>query len=370
MNTKSIAVVGAMGYGKGIIDEVIKNGYKYNSELCAIIDVSPNAKEEFSHLLAGGIKCYKTLDEMYENMSVDLVLISSPIQFHSIQACKAMENNSHVLLEKPIAGCISDVNDIINTRNKTGKKILIGYQLCYDETIRKVKEIILSGEFGKLQHMKCIVLWLRNAAYFNRNNWAGKISDSNGRLINDSVANNATAHFFMNLLYLAGKDMESAASIKRMDARLYRANPIETFDTCAIKAQLHDNIEFLALTSHATFETQQPKYKLQFENGHIECKDNIWRTYKDNKETIIGVSDHQSYKKIWDMLRFIDDDNYSINCTLECALEHTKMVEELSLLPVCEFKNNVKIHNDDYSYVEDLDIILNRAYDDFKLPII
>lgn len=363
MKRINISVVGALGYGRILINEIIENGKKYNARLHAIVDVSPIAKEKYSD-----VRCFMSMDDMYNEMSIDLVLIASPIQFHAAQACKAMENNSHVLLEKPIAGAMDDVDKIIQKRNETGMKILIGYQLCYDETIRKVKEIILSGELGELQSMKCIVLWPRSIDYFNRNNWAGKISDAQGRLIYDSVANNATAHYFMNLLYLAGEDMQSAASIESIDARLYRANPIETFDTCAVKAKLNNDVEFLAIASHAIINLQDPRYIIELKNDKIECIDSVWRLYKDGIETTIGESYNSSSKKIWDMVKYIRDDNYPIICSLECALEHTKMIDMLKTYKISEFKDINKDDDNNLIYVKGLEERLNSAYQSNSLP--
>lgn len=197
MSKLSIAVVGAMGYGHHLVKEAANNADRHDTELRAIVDVSPNASIVHAAIKDKGVKFFTSLADMYKAMSIDLVVIASPIQYHSNQACEAMMNGSHVLLEKPIAGSLQDANDIMITRDKTGKKLLIGYQQCYDDTIRCIKEIILSGELGTLQRMKSIVLWPRSATYYNRNNWAGKKYDAHGRAIYDSVTNNATAHYYI-----------------------------------------------------------------------------------------------------------------------------------------------------------------------------
>ncbi len=368
MKIIDIAVVGALGYGKVFINEVIENGCRHNARLCAIVDVSLKAKEQYDNIIERGVKYYSNLDDMYKEIDVDLVLIASPIQFHCTHACKAMENGSHVLLEKPIAGCTGDAKEIIKARNKTGKKILLGYQLFYDETIRKVKEIILSDRLGKLKLIKCIVLWPRSAKYYTRNKWAGKILDENGRAVYDSVANNAMAHFFMNVLYLAGKDMESSGKIEKINAKLSRANPIETYDTCSMQAYTDDGTEILMFASHATEELLGAKYKLIFDRGYIDCVDDTWRLHQGENTQIIGTSYHNSNKKIWDMVRYIRDDGYPIKCTLENGLEHAGMIETLGEIPVSEITNNVFVNSRNYTYVEGLGEKLNKAYEDNLLP--
>lgn len=367
MKTIDIAVVGAMGYGGLFIEEILNNGHKYNARLSAIVNRSSRAKIKYSKLEASGVKFYSSLDEMYETHTVDLVFIASPMQMHSMHACEAMEMGSHVMLEKPIAGCMDDVKEIIQLRQLTGRKILVGYQLCYDDTIRKIKEIILSGSLGGMHTMKCVWFSPHNSDYYNRNDWAGKICDSKGRLIFDSIANNAAAHYLMNLLFLAGPDMLSSAKCDEVDAKLFRVNSIETFDTCGIKAKLEGGIEFLGLFSHATLKAKDAQYKILFDDGYIECTHNEWKVYKDGKEYIIGSTIHHNTKKIWDMVEYIRDDNYLIKCTIECALEHTKLIENISNIDICVFKNNIK-QRDNYTYIQGLEDELIKAYDNYHLP--
>ncbi len=369
MREKKIAVIGAYGYAGIIIKEILENAHQHNARLAAVVDVSPRLQEERELYLSKGVAIYENMRDMYDEMDIDLVIVASPIQYHSMHACMAMENGSHVLVEKPVGASLDDAEEIQDCMKRTGKKLLVGFQLVYDETIRKVKEIILSGYLGGLCDMRLMVLWPRNKAYFNRNSWAGKISDDEGRLIYDSVVNNANAHQFMNLLYFAGGDMESAGHVEELEASLYRANDIETFDTCAMKATLRGGIEMLAIASHAVQMLQEPKYKLRFENGYIQSIDDVWTMHTEKGSEVIGKSFHAGTRKIWDMIHYIDDESYPIKCTLDCAKEHTYLIERLSALPVLNFTEGVKEAEGGQLYVEGLADRLSRAYESFTCSI-
>lgn len=368
MGKTTLAVVGVLGFGKALIKEILYNAEKHNCTLKAIIDISPNAKDMHRDLIAQGVKYYKTLDDMYTQMDIDIVLIASPIQFHSIQACKAMKNGSHVMLEKPIAGAMEDVTNILSVRDETGKKILIGFQLCYDETIRKVKEIIMSGALGKMHTMKCIVLWPRGKAYYARNNWAGVKYDAQGRSVFDSVANNATAHYFMNLLFLAGDDMQSAAKIEDIDAKIYKAYPIETFDTCIVKAKLSGDVEMMAIASHVTQSLHNPEIEIIFDNGKIVSTNSVWYVEINGKSTIIGTAHHASQQKIWDMVRFVNDDTHLVKCSVEMAMAHTQLIELISKYDASTFTRHI-IENEECIYVDGLEDILKKGYLEFSMNI-
>lgn len=363
-----IAVIGALGFGKGFITEVVSNGKDNGCRLSAIVDVSERAKIEYADLLDGGAKYFKTLEDMYNKIDIDLLIIASPIQYHSEQACYAMEHGSHVLVEKPVAGCIDDVMKMIEVRDKTGKHAQIGYQQCFSETVRNIKSIILSGEYGGIETMKCMVLSPRNFGYYNRNNWAGKKLDITGRPVYDSISNNAMAHFYMTLMFLAGSDMQSATAINETESKLYRANNIETFDTCITKASLESGAEMFVIVSHATKDECGVSIEIKLQDGTIINKNNEWILVTNGKESIIGSSVYSPYKKVWDMVKLIGDSSYPVQCSIESALEHTKFIETLKDITVVDFKDKKVLS--DRIYVQGLQQELQKAYEEYEFPVI
>src|SRR5699024_3010834 len=189
-----------------------------------------------------------------------------PIHLHKNQACLAMEKGSHVLCEKPATADLEHLQEMIDTRDRTKKQLAIGFNWSFTESVQELKNDILSGKFGRPLKAKSIVLWPRNADYFNRSSWAGKKFSPDGDRIFDSVANNATAHFLHHLLYLSGDSIETSAEIDHLTAELYRANPIETFDTCAVRLQTKNDVEIVYIAAHAVSEQHRPKYIMEFEN--------------------------------------------------------------------------------------------------------
>jgi predicted dehydrogenase len=352
----SIAVVGASGYGRKYIDEIIENGSNFNASLVAVVDTSEHVlsciKEEFK----GNVKCYSDLREMFLSEKIDIVFISSPIHYHKEHALLAMENGAHVMIEKPAAGSLGDVDELVALRGKKGVKALVGYQLVYDDVIRKIKKIILSNELGRILSMKCLVLWPRDKGYFKKNGWKGKKYDSLNRAVFDSVANNATAHHLMNLLYFAGEELNEAADIRKIDAKLMKAYDIETFDTCIVKAKTKNDIDMLYIASHASKIKKGPVFELVFEGGIIKGDDSDWVIIKDGAKTKLGESNHQSMKKVWDMIKHTKDDDYKTICTLECAKAQSKMIELLKDFPVIETKGISEVRDGkEFLYIDGFD---------------
>ena len=60
-------------------------------------------------------------------------------------------------------------------RNRTGHRLAIGFQWCYSDSIRRLKQDILEGRYGKLRRIRTVVFFPRNVGYFKRSSgWSGK----------------------------------------------------------------------------------------------------------------------------------------------------------------------------------------------------
>ena len=271
MKNISILSVGIGGYGGVLNSELLRNGHNHGVEITAAVEPYADScplTAEFKHR---NIPIYKTMEEFYANGgSADLALIATPIKFHTQNIITALENGSNVLCEKPLCGDEKDIDKIISAREKSGKFVYIGYQWSHSKAIEDLKNDIMSGKFGKAKILKTLVLWPRDADYFSRGTgWAGKIADSDGALIYDSIANNAAAHYLHNIFYVLGKNLNTAEAPASYSAKLYRANKIENFDTAVINCTFADGAKALYVASHAINKNLNPVFDYQFENGRI-----------------------------------------------------------------------------------------------------
>src|SRR5690606_33552608 len=110
--------------------------------------------------------------------------------------------------------------------------------------------------------------WPRSSAYYSRNAWAGRVRLA-GEWVLDSPVSNAFAHFLMLALFWAGRTAEAAAEPTEIDAELYRAGSIESFDTASLRLQTGEGVEILFYGSHAGQEEVVPQVKLIGDAGTI-----------------------------------------------------------------------------------------------------
>jgi predicted dehydrogenase len=70
----------------------------------------------------------------------------------------------------------------------------------------------------------------------------------------DGPATNAFAHLVHNIMYFAGAGRDGFAAPVEVEGELYRARPIESYDTASLRGKFASGAEFSLAVTHATEE--------------------------------------------------------------------------------------------------------------------
>lgn len=372
----TILLVGMSGYGGSYLRELLSNQYE-GAYLVGVVDINPEKSSYYQEINNSGIPIYISLADFYQEHHADLAIISTPIHLHKEQSCFALNKGSNVLCEKPMTADPDDIQAMIDTRDRTGNFLAIGFNWSFTTSVQQLKKDILSGRFGKPKRLKSIVLWPRTEDYFNRSVWAGKKYSPNGDRIFDSVANNATAHFLHHLFYLTGDSLETSAKLKTVEAELYRTNAIETFDTCAIKITTETGVDVFYYASHAVKDKHKPRFELEFEDATIIYEpeketENIIANWKDGSRTTYKDPEKNRQEKLSVCLNAIQQGRQDILCGPEAASAHVtcihaihESVPDIPTFPV-EFVNHDKAEA--LNWITGLDKVLMDCYENWCMP--
>lgn len=115
-------------------------------EICGIVSTG-KSKEVLNEKLGGGFPLFSDYEEALEATKPDAVCISTYPDTHEEFAIKALENNCHVFIEKPLADTVEGAERVASVAQKTGKKVVVGYILRHHPSWEKFIE--LSHELGK-----------------------------------------------------------------------------------------------------------------------------------------------------------------------------------------------------------------------------
>ncbi len=73
-----------------------------------------------------------------------------PTALHLDIAIPAAEAGCHILLEKPVSHSLERLDVLQQAAQKSGSKILVGFQFRYHPTLNKARELIQAGALGKV----------------------------------------------------------------------------------------------------------------------------------------------------------------------------------------------------------------------------
>ena len=409
----SVILVGIGGYGEVYLSALPDEMRRGRCRLTAAVDPSPERCSRLAELRSQGVPIYSSMEELPARTDSDeLMVISSPIHLHCPHTCQALARGSYVLCEKPAAATVQEVDQMIESRDHAGRFVAIGYQWSYSSPIQRLKQDIQAGLFGQPRRLKSLCLWPRDASYYGRNSWAGRLRDDQGRWVLDSPANNAMAHDLHNMLYVLGDRVETSAvsssatshgkvaadvlvgrsagqernppsgsdtsaNPAEVTAETYRANPIENFDTAAVRIRTTSGVEVLFFGSHAVRENMDPVFNFEFDDAVVSFaggQSPIAARFKNgtHKEYASPLSEPQA-AKLSICLDAIANGG-TIPCGLEAAKSQTICVNGIheSMPQATEFPAELVSQTGEgpkrLVYVEALAEILRRSFDSGLLP--
>ncbi|WP_274361617.1 Gfo/Idh/MocA family protein [Paenibacillus thermotolerans] len=142
--------IGIIGSG-GIAAAHIR-GYKTMEEveIVAVADIVPGkAKSFIQDQDLPGAEAFEDHRQMLE-LDLDGVSVCTPNMAHHQTTVDALNAGKHVLVEKPMSVTLDEAIDMVQVSKKTGKMLSIGFQPRYDPNMKIVRDIVQSGQLGKV----------------------------------------------------------------------------------------------------------------------------------------------------------------------------------------------------------------------------
>ncbi len=100
-----------------------------------------------------GFEPCRAVDELLSRPDVQAVVISAETSFHATLVEQAAAAGKMIVLQKPIALTLAEADRIVAAVNNTGVAFSMAWQMRVDPQNIKMKEIMQSGELGKV----CVV---------------------------------------------------------------------------------------------------------------------------------------------------------------------------------------------------------------------
>jgi len=125
-----------------------------NIEFIGASDIVPGKAREFlDEFELYGVPAFEDNDELIA-LKPDGVSICTYNMTHHTCAVACLEAGINVLCEKPMSVTLDQAVQMARAQKKSGKILTIGFQPRYDDNMRMVKEIVRSGELGKVYYVQ------------------------------------------------------------------------------------------------------------------------------------------------------------------------------------------------------------------------
>jgi predicted dehydrogenase len=124
---------------------------------------------------------YKTYDRLKDNAEVKAIYVVLPNGMHLEYVVRGAAAGKHILCEKPMANTAKECEEMIAACKKADRKLMVAYRIQYEPHNRRVREIIKSGDFGKVKLIEAV----NGQRQGDPNQWRHKLKLAGGGALPD-----------------------------------------------------------------------------------------------------------------------------------------------------------------------------------------
>jgi predicted dehydrogenase len=148
----AVVRIGLAGCGsvsqRGLLPHLAQDDIRQWCELTAVMDPVPG-RAQATAARFGARLWFEDYDYMLAS-DIDAVVIASPIGVHFQQAMKAIAAGKHLHLNKTMTTTKAEADQVIEAAGRAGVAVVASPGLAHTARVKRVQEIIRSGEIGHL----------------------------------------------------------------------------------------------------------------------------------------------------------------------------------------------------------------------------
>jgi predicted dehydrogenase len=145
----NIAQIGVGYWGPNLLRNLVA------SKSCRIktaVDLSKE-RRDYVKSLYPAIQVTDDVNQVFQDAEIKGIVIATPVKSHFDLSVKALEAGKHILVEKPLATSVAEVEQLGKIAEKKNLLVMVGHTFLYNAAVRYVKQIIDSGEIGDVRYI-------------------------------------------------------------------------------------------------------------------------------------------------------------------------------------------------------------------------
>jgi predicted dehydrogenase len=145
----NIAQIGVGYWGPNLLRNLVA------SKSCRVKTVVDLSKERQDYVkgLYPAVRVSDDVEQVMEDPEIGAVVIATPVASHFTLSMRALHAEKHILVEKPLARSVQEVEEIEKAAAKKRLVVMAGHTFLYNAAVRYVKTLIDSGELGEIRYL-------------------------------------------------------------------------------------------------------------------------------------------------------------------------------------------------------------------------
>ena len=145
----NIAQIGVGYWGPNLLRNLDANS---QCTVKAVVDLSEE-RRNFVSSHYPNIQTTDDIETIINDSDIDGIVIATPVSTHFDLAMKSLQTGKHILVEKPMAKTVNEVNEIGALANEKNVVAMVGHTFLFNAAVRQVKKIIDAGELGDIRYI-------------------------------------------------------------------------------------------------------------------------------------------------------------------------------------------------------------------------
>ena len=142
-----IALVGCGYWGKNLC-----RNFHALGALSSVVDATEKGQIT-ARSIALDTQITDSLQDVLRNSQIQGIALATPAETHAELAIQVMQAGKDILVEKPMALTLGDAEKMKEVAEETGRILMVGHLLEYHSAVLKLREMIDSGEIGKINYI-------------------------------------------------------------------------------------------------------------------------------------------------------------------------------------------------------------------------
>lgn len=117
-----------------------------------VVDLSEE-RRDFVRNLYPSVQVTDNIDSVLSDPEIQAVVIATPVATHFDLVCRALKSGKHVLVEKPMARSVNEIDEIARLSKELELVAMVGHTFLFNSAVRYLRELVASGQLGEIRYI-------------------------------------------------------------------------------------------------------------------------------------------------------------------------------------------------------------------------